>query len=67
MALHQKRVPFGHGGMPLTAGTWIRLGDVIERVVARIPNKPVASIPAVQPQTAEENFNAVIPNSKAKQ
>ncbi len=61
------RTPFGQGGMTLTAGTWTRLGDVIQRVVARIPNKPFSSIPAVPPQTAEENFNAVTPNSKEEQ
>ena len=59
MALHQKRAPSGQGDMPLTAGTWTRLGDAIDRVVARIPNKPVASTPAVPPQAVRENFNAV--------
>jgi hypothetical protein len=45
-------------GMTLTAGTWTRLGDVIQRVIARIPNKPFSSIPAVPPQAVRENVNA---------
>ncbi len=60
------RTPFGQGGKTLTAGTWTRLGDVIQRVVARIPNKPFSSVPAVPPQAVRENFNAVTPNSKEK-